>query len=126
MDLTVAVPAIQLHDGPQQCHQPATTAGDGQASSDATPGRTVNTRIIQLPSSPVPFSEMGSGSGIPQATYSELAATLLSSGRCDQALDISSEAMSISEGVRDWIPLRIRQETKYDPAPKISRLRGQR
>ena len=33
--------------GPQQCHQPATTAGDGQASSNATPGRTANTCIIQ-------------------------------------------------------------------------------
>ena len=45
------------------------------------------------------LSEMGSGSGIPEATYSELAAILLSSGRRDQAIDISSEVMAISEGV---------------------------
>ena len=45
------------------------------------------------------LSEMGSGSGIPEATYSELAAILLSSGRRDQAVDISSEVMSVSEGV---------------------------
>ena len=69
--------------------------------------------------------EMGSGSGIPEATYSELAAILLSSGRRGQAIDISSEVMAISEGVhqilfipwagrerrhgrgRDWVLLRI-------------------
>ena len=45
------------------------------------------------------LSEMGSGSGIPEATYSELAAILLSSGRRDQAIDISSEVMAISKGV---------------------------
>ena len=43
--------------------------------------------------------EMGSGSGIPESTYSELAAILLSSGRRDQAIDISSEVMSVAEGV---------------------------
>ena len=45
------------------------------------------------------LSEMGSGSGIPEATYSELAAILLSSGRRDQAIDISSKVMAIFEGV---------------------------
>ena len=43
------------------------------------------------------LSEMGSGSRIPDATFSELAGILLSSGRRDQAIDISSEVMSIAD-----------------------------
>ena len=39
------------------------------------------------------LSEMGSGSGTPETTYSELAAILLSSGRRDQAIDISTEVL---------------------------------
>ena len=45
------------------------------------------------------LSEMGTGSGIPDSTYAELASILLSSGRRDQALDISSEVLSVAEGV---------------------------
>ena len=61
------------------------------------------------------LSEMGSGSGIPEATYSELAATLLSSGRRDQAVDISSEVMSVSEGVHQilFIPWAGRERTTF-------------
>ena len=61
------------------------------------------------------LSEMGSGSGIPEATYSELAAILLSSGRRDQAIDISSEVMAISEGVHQilFIPWAGRERTTF-------------
>ena len=61
------------------------------------------------------LSEMGSGSGIPEATYSELAAILLSSGRRDQAVDISSEVMSVAEGVHQilFIPWAGRERTTF-------------
>ena len=61
------------------------------------------------------LSAMGSGSGIPEATYSELAAILLSSGRRDQAIDISSEVMAISEGAHQilFIPWAGRERTTF-------------
>ena len=61
------------------------------------------------------LSEMGSGSGISEATYSELAAILLSSGRRDQAVDISSEVMSVAEGVHQilFIPWAGRERTTF-------------
>ena len=62
------------------------------------------------------LSEMGSGSGIPEATYSELAAILLSSGRRDQGIDISSKVMAISEGVHQilfFIPWAGRERTTF-------------
>ena len=61
------------------------------------------------------LSEMGSGYGIPEATYSELAAILLSSGRRDQAVDISSEVMSVAEGVHQilFIPWAGRERTTF-------------
>ena len=61
------------------------------------------------------LSEMGSGSGIPESTYSELAAILLSSGRRDQALDISSEVMSVAEGVHQilFIPWSGKERTTF-------------
>ena len=63
---------------------------------------------------PVSFS-MGSGSGIPESTYSELAAILLSSGRRDKALDISSEVMSVAEGVHQilFIPWNGKERTTF-------------
>ena len=61
------------------------------------------------------LSEMGSGSGIPESTYSELAATLLSSGRRDQAIDISSEVMSVAEGVHQilFIPWNGKERSTF-------------
>ena len=61
------------------------------------------------------LSEMGSGSGIPDATFSELAGILLSSGRRDQAIDISSEVMSIADGVHQilFIPWAGRERTTF-------------
>ena len=61
------------------------------------------------------LSEMGSRSGIIEATYSELAAILLSSGRRDQAVDISSEVMSGAEGVHQilFIPWAGRERTTF-------------
>ena len=61
------------------------------------------------------LSEMGSGSGIPEATYSELVAILLSSGRRDQAVDISFEVMSVAEGVHQilFIPWAGRERTTF-------------
>ena len=61
------------------------------------------------------LSEMGSGSGISKATYSELAAILLSSGRRDQAVDISSKVMSVAEGVHQilFIPWAGRERTTF-------------
>ena len=34
---SIPIPAIQLHSTPQQHHQPTTTTGDGEASSDDAP-----------------------------------------------------------------------------------------
>ena len=61
------------------------------------------------------LSEMGSGSGIPELTYSELAAILLSSGRRNQAIDISSEVMSVAEGVHQilFIPWNGKERTTF-------------
>ena len=61
------------------------------------------------------LSEMGSGSGIPDATFSELAGILLSSGRRDQAIDISSEVMSMADGVHQilFIPWAGRERTTF-------------
>ena len=61
------------------------------------------------------LAETGSGSGIPDATFSELAGILLSSGRRDQAIDISSEVMSIADGVRQilFIPWAGRERTTF-------------
>ena len=61
------------------------------------------------------LSEMGSGSGILESTYSELAAILLSSGRRDQAIDISSEVMSVAEGVHQvlFIPWNGKERTTF-------------
>ena len=60
------------------------------------------------------LSEMGSGSGIPEATYSELAAILPSSGRRDHGVDISCEVM-ISEGVHQilFIPWAGRERSTF-------------
>ena len=72
------------------------------------------------------LSEMGSGSGIPEAIYSELAAILLSSGRRDQAIDISSEVMAISEGVHQilFIPWAGRECTTFGHGTSPSGLLG--
>ena len=61
------------------------------------------------------LSEMGSGSGIPDATFSELAGILLSSGRRGQAIDISSEVMSIADGVHQilFIPWAGQERTTF-------------
>ena len=61
------------------------------------------------------LSEMGSGSGIPESTYSELAAILLSSGRRNQAIDISSEVMSVAEGVHQilFIPWNGKERSTF-------------
>ena len=61
------------------------------------------------------LSEMGSGSGIPDATFSDLAGILLSSDRRDQAIDISSEIMSIADGVHQilFIPWAGRERTTF-------------
>ena len=50
----------------------------------------------------------GVGVAIPNATFSELAAILFSSGRRDQAVDISSEVMSIADGVHQILAVRER------------------
>ena len=62
------------------------------------------------------LSEMGSGPGIPDATFSELAGILLSSGRRDQAIDISSKVMSIADGVHQilFIPWAGRERSAQD------------
>ena len=61
------------------------------------------------------LSEMGSGSGIPDATFSEIAGILLSSGRRGQANDISSEVMSIADGVHQilFIPWAGQERTTF-------------
>ena len=61
------------------------------------------------------LSEMGSGSRIPDATFSELAGILLSSGRRGQAIDISSEVMSIADGVHQilFIPWAGQERTTF-------------
>ena len=58
---------------------------------------------------------IGNGVGIPSATFSELAGILLSSGRRDQAIDISSEVMSIADGVHQilFIPWAGRERTTF-------------
>ena len=64
-----------------------------------------------LRSSPAPFRKWDR---TPEATYSELAAILLSSGRRDQ-VDISSEVMAVSEGVHQilFIPWAGRERTTF-------------
>ena len=64
---------------------------------------------------PQPVSFTVTGSGIPEATYSELAAILLSSSRRDQAVDISSKVMSVAEGVHQilFIPWAGRERTTF-------------
>ena len=61
------------------------------------------------------LSEMGQGTGIPEQTYSESAVILLSSGKRDQALEMSSEVMSVSEGVHQvlFIPWAGRERTTF-------------
>ena len=61
------------------------------------------------------LSEMGSGSGIPESTYSELAAILLRSGNRGQAIDISSEVMCVADGVHQilFIPWAGRERTTF-------------
>ena len=109
---SITVPTIQLHGGPQQYHQPATAAGDGQTSSNVTLGRTANTRIIQrhrrCPALPYPF-----GNGSRRRRTPSLLLSCLH--RRDQALDISSEVMSISEGVHQilFIPWNGRERTTF-------------
>ena len=46
------------------------------------------------------LSEMGQGTGIPEQTYHEVAGILLSSGNRHLAQEMSSEVLSIAEGVR--------------------------
>ena len=84
----ITVPTIQLHRGPQQHLQSRRHKRPQPVSFSVTDAAQLSRTL----------SEMGSGSGIPEATYSELAAILLSSGRRDQAVDISSEVIAISEG----------------------------
>ena len=63
---------------------------------------------------------MGTGSGIPDSKYSELAAILLSSSRRDQALDISTEVPSIAEGVHQvlFIPWNGTERTAFGMLPE--------
>ena len=75
--------------------------------------------MLQASKSATTLAQMGVGSGIPDATYAEVASIILSSGRRDQALDMSIEVLSVAEGAHQvlFIPWMGTQRHTFGALP---------